>query len=72
MVNVVLDLKCRRLKYMWETINYNSVDPVNNWAQMFIAVSTIIFTFSFIKKLRFPKRLVWITYLIKYQQSLVK
>jgi len=28
MVNVVLDLKCLRLKYMLETINYNKVDPV--------------------------------------------
>ena len=28
MVNVVLDLKCIRLKYMLETINYNKVDPV--------------------------------------------
>ena len=28
MVIVVLDLKCIRLKYMMETINYNKVDPV--------------------------------------------
>jgi len=28
MVNVVLDLKCVRLKDMLETINYNKVDPV--------------------------------------------
>jgi len=28
MVTVVLDLKCIRLKYMLETINYNKVDPV--------------------------------------------
>ena len=28
MVNVVLDIKCVRLKYMLETINYNKVDPV--------------------------------------------
>ena len=28
MVNVVLDLKCIRLKNMLETINYNKVDPV--------------------------------------------
>jgi len=28
MVNVVLDLKCIRLKYMLETINYKKVDPV--------------------------------------------
>ena len=28
MVNVVLDLKCIRLKYMLETINYIKVDPV--------------------------------------------
>jgi len=28
MVNVVLDLKCIRLKYMLETIIYNKVDPV--------------------------------------------
>jgi len=28
MVNVVLDLKCVRLKYKLETINYNKVDPV--------------------------------------------
>ena len=50
MVNVVLDLKCIRLKYMLETINYNKVDPVIKWAQIFITVSTIRFTFSFIKK----------------------
>ena len=29
MVNVVLDLKCIRLKNMLETINYNKVNPVN-------------------------------------------
>ena len=29
MVNVVLDLTCKRLKYMLETINYNKVDLVN-------------------------------------------
>jgi len=28
MVNIVLDLKCIRIKYMLETINYNKVDPV--------------------------------------------
>jgi len=28
MVNVVLDLKCIILKYMYETINCNKVDPV--------------------------------------------
>jgi len=28
MVNGELDLKCRRLKYMLETIKYNTVDPV--------------------------------------------
>jgi len=28
MVNVVLDLKCVILKYMFETINYNKVNPV--------------------------------------------
>jgi len=28
MVNVVLDLKCIRLKFVLETINYNKVDPV--------------------------------------------
>jgi len=28
MVNVVLDLKCRRLKYMLETVNYNTVESV--------------------------------------------
>jgi len=28
MVNVVLDLKFKILKYMLETINYNKVDPV--------------------------------------------
>jgi len=28
MVNIVLDLKCIRLKYMLETINYIKVDPV--------------------------------------------
>ena len=28
MVNVVLDLKCIRLKYMLETVNNKKVDPV--------------------------------------------
>ena len=28
MVNVVLDFKCIRIKYMLETINYNKADPV--------------------------------------------
>ena len=28
MVNGVLDLNCRRLKYMLETIKYNTVYPV--------------------------------------------
>jgi len=27
-VNVVLDIKCIRLKYMLETIRHNTVDPV--------------------------------------------
>jgi len=27
-VNIVLDLKCIKLKYMLETINYNKVNPV--------------------------------------------
>jgi len=27
MVNVVLDLKCIKLKVVLETINYNKVDP---------------------------------------------
>jgi len=49
MVTVALDLKCIRLKCMFETINYNKVDPVIQCAQIFIAVATITFTFSFIK-----------------------
>jgi len=28
MVNIVLDLKCIRLKIVLETISYNTVDPV--------------------------------------------
>ena len=28
MVNVIIDLKCIRIKHMLETINYNKVDPV--------------------------------------------
>ena len=28
MVNVVLDIKCIRLKFVLETIKYNKVDPV--------------------------------------------
>ena len=72
MVNVVLDLKLIRLKYMVETINYNKVDPVNKWARIFIAVATIKKNLFFHKKLRIPKYLVWITYLINYQQSIVK
>jgi len=53
---------------MLETINYNKVDPVIKWAQIFTAVATIKFTFFSIKKHMDIKR----TYLIKYQQSIVK
>jgi len=28
LLDVVLELKCVRLRYMLETINYNNVDPV--------------------------------------------
>jgi len=35
-------------------------------------VATIKFTFSFIKKLRIPRSLVWSAYLIKYKQSIAK
>jgi len=28
MVNIVLDQKCIRLKFVLETINYNKIDPV--------------------------------------------
>ena len=35
---------------MLETINYNKVDPVIKWAQIFIMVATIKFIVSFIKK----------------------
>jgi len=35
---------------MLETINYTGNDPVNKWAQLFLAVATIKFNFSFIKK----------------------
>ena len=58
MVNVVLDLKCIILKYMLETVNYNKVNPVILW------VATIKSTFSFIKKLRIPRSLVWGVYFI--------
>jgi len=34
---------------MLETINYNEVNPVIKWAQIFITVATIKLTFSFIK-----------------------
>ena len=61
MVSVVLDIQCIRLKYMLEAINYNKVDPVIQWAQMFITVATIKFTFSFRKKLSTPRSLVWST-----------
>ena len=57
---------------MQETIRYNKVDPVIQWAQTFITVPTIKFTFSFIKKLRISGSLVWRTYFIKHQQSIVK
>jgi len=49
MVNVVLDLQCIILTYMLETINYNKDDPVIVWAQIFKMITTINFTFSFIK-----------------------
>jgi len=44
MVNVVLDIKCIRLKYM--------------------LVANLKFTFSFIKKLRIPRCLIWRAYFI--------
>ena len=72
MVNVVIYITCIRLKYMLETIRHNKVDHVIYWAQIFIAVATLKFTFSFIKKLRISRSLVWRTYFIKYQQSIVK
>jgi len=72
MVNGELDLKCRILKYMLETIKYNTVDPVIKWAHFFITFTTIKFTLSFIKKLRNSRSFVWRTYLIKYQQLKVK
>jgi len=40
MVNLVLNIKCIRLKFMLETISYSKVDPVIQWAQVFIAVAT--------------------------------
>ena len=64
MVNVVLDLKYIILKNMLETINYNKVDPVIWWAQIFITVATIKLTFSLIKQLRIPRSLVCSTYFI--------
>ena len=57
---------------MLETINYNKVKPVIQWAQHFITVATIKLNFSFIKKLRIPRRLVYSTYSIKFEQSIVK
>ena len=46
------------IKYILETIKYNTVDPVIEWAQIFITVATIKFALSFIKKLRTPRSLV--------------
>jgi len=43
-----------------ETINCNKFDPVIKWDPNF---ATIVFTFSFIKKLRIPS-LVWSIYFI--------
>ena len=70
MVNVVLDLKWIRLKYMLETIKYNKVGPVIWWAHIFITVATIKFTFSFIKKLTIPRSLVWSTKLSRIRLKL--
>ena len=39
---------------MLETFNNTKDDRVDKWAQIFIMVATIKFTFSFIKKLRIP------------------
>jgi len=50
MVNVVLYLIYIRFKYMLETNKYNQVDLDILWAQIFLMVSTIKFTFSSIKK----------------------
>ena len=71
-INVFQTLTCIKLKFVSETINYNKVDPVIQWAQISITVTTIKFTFSFIKKLRIPRSLVWSTSLIKYKQPIVK
>ena len=50
---------------MFETINYSKVNPVIYWAQVFITATTIKITFSFIKKLRILRSLVWSIYFIK-------
>jgi len=44
----VLNLECIRLMYMWETIKYNTVEPVIYLAQFLITVATQLFTFSYI------------------------
>ena len=51
---------------MLEKINYDKVDPVSKWAQLFIKVAILKFTFSLKKKeLRTLRSLVWSTYFIK-------
>jgi len=52
MVSVVLDVKCKRLKFM---LNNNKVDPVIESAQIFITFATIKFTFFFIKSSAFQE-----------------
>jgi len=42
-------------------IRYYKIDRVIKWAQMLITIETIKFTFSFLKKLRIPRSLVWST-----------
>ena len=64
MVNVVLDLKCIIFKYIVETFNYNQVDPVIKWAQLFKTVTTIKFTFSFIKRVLELRKVLFGVYIL--------
>jgi len=59
MVNVVLDIKCIRLKYMLATIIYNMLIMLFIG---FLALATITFTFSFIKQSSEKSTLEYIFY----------
>jgi len=71
MVNVVLDIKCIRLKYILETINYNKVHLLCSGLNFSQRRNYKINLFFHKKTLEF-REVLFITGFIKYQHSIVK